>query len=756
MEYPRITRVMLLFSIVAVLLIFGCISEKTASESKKEILLSSNSYDIEGDFYQDVLTYSFTAYRLKDTDITVKRSIVAVPVYKLDTSQLKELTSGDADKIDSLFENFIKEKADADKECGGAIGLSGVRCLDETTCSKLCSSSSQKCKKLTEDYPDLLGHFILSYVKANNGIYDATVSIQNKISSLKDADTADSKKSDIVSRVLEIESFVAALNANPLSQSDMFGLCDMGTYGTDNLREILDKMVAYSTKPVSYHYFVFIELSRAGDVKNGVYSDLIVKDVVTPSLAALSSEFVSPQQIKSEKGEISWPTIKPYVNKKSILFYEFTSSMAPSDVVERWDRPVVVIKSISTDALKPTIVIFDLFHSFTKNYFISMGAATALTIIIILFLYSMALVAFNLMKARSQHENNTAAFKRVIGKTEMRWKTDAGLGVLLFVVGIGIALFLAKTGDSEFDILRFIPLVFEDYYGFGAWFGIAAGLLLLYSSADNFVRIYALERIYGQAIKEEKDIFAANVTQLKSKIGELKALVDQLGKDGFEVGEEYDLLSTISLQHIDTLLSKADNYAKKTIAEMLEKVESAIESLHEKKRVSEESWPKWSDNITALLRDKNEAYASNLLTIPSSLRLWALSRYAKEHEDLGFSFEGNVIKKKVMSAEAATKLLLDKNLMRGVAVVKSGKLTAVQVADGGSGTVFGVLAVKLLSYLRTLSQKMHMHEYGSVAVVGGKVVLALIKYRDVESVVVVERAKFKEAVDDWKNKIKNL
>ena len=165
--------------------------------------------------------------------------------------------------------------------------------------------------------------------------------------------------------------------------------------------------------------------------------------------------------------------------------------MAPSDVAERLDRPVIIIKSISTDALKPSIAIFDLFHSFTKNYFISLGVATALTIIIILFFYSMALVAFNLLKARSQHENNTAAFKRVIGKTEMRWKTDAGLGVLLFVVGIGISLFLAKTGDSEFDVLRFIPLVFEDYYGFSAWFGVAAGMLLLYSSVDNFVRICA-------------------------------------------------------------------------------------------------------------------------------------------------------------------------------------------------------------------------------------------------------------------------
>ena len=58
--------------------------------------------------------------------------------------------------------------------------------------------------------------------------------------------------------------------------------------------------------------------------------------------------------------------------------------------------------------------------------------------------------------------------------------------------------------------------------------------------------------------------------------------MDQLGKNGFEVGEEYDLLSTISLQHIDTLLSKADNYAKKTISEMLEKVEGAMDSLHRK------------------------------------------------------------------------------------------------------------------------------------------------------------------------------
>ena len=71
----------------------------------------------------------------------------------------------------------------------------------------------------------------------------------------------------MVSRILEIESFVAAINANPLSQSDVFGICDMGTYGADNLREMLDRLVAYSMKPSSYRYYVFLELERTGDVK---------------------------------------------------------------------------------------------------------------------------------------------------------------------------------------------------------------------------------------------------------------------------------------------------------------------------------------------------------------------------------------------------------------------------------------------------------------------------------------------------------
>ena len=104
----------------------------------------------------------------------------------------------------------------------------------------------------------------------------------------------------MVSRILEIESFVAAINANPLSQSDVFGICDMGTYGADNLRE-MRQLVAYSMKPSSYRYYVFLELERTGDVKM-VY-------IATPRKMLLRLQLqhfllnLFPQQIKATRAK---------------------------------------------------------------------------------------------------------------------------------------------------------------------------------------------------------------------------------------------------------------------------------------------------------------------------------------------------------------------------------------------------------------------------------------------------------------------
>lgn len=236
---------------------------------------------------------------------------------------------------------------------------------------------------------------------------------------------------------------------------------------------------------------------------------------------------------------------------------------------------------------------------------------------------------------------------------------------------------------------------------------------------------------------------------------ELKALLDALTKENFDVGAEYDVLDSISVERIDTLSKKMDSYSRRVIEDELAKIEETIQKVQEKKRVALESWPQWSATIAKILEESEEMHASNLISIPASLRTWAMQLYVKEHGDEGLSLEGDVIKRKVATPEKAANSLVTKGVLKGCIILKDSKIILSSVPTGSSALI-GALTTKLFSYLKFLPKHLAQHDFNSLVTVGEAYVVVVLRLRTIQALLFIQKDKFKEAMDEWKSKMQKF
>ena len=280
------------------------------------------------------------------------------------------------------------------------------------------------------------------------------------------------------------------------------------------------------------------------------------------------------------------------------------------------------------------------------------------------------------------------------------------------------------------------------------------GVAMAYLAVDNFIKITILERAYGMVIKQERDMFLAKAAGLKDKIAQLSALVEEYTKEDFDVSKEYDILTSLKAENFSALSKDMTGRTKALIDEGTNKAENAMASLKERKRLADESWPKWKDMISKSVEEQNEVYVSSLVTIPSSLRTWALARFVREAGD-SVILDRDVLKKKKVSAEGLVKDMINKGLIRGAIVIKQDKIVMAEFAEGG-GTVTSVLALKLRSYLLSLAKNMGQHAPQSFISIGDKQVVVIMKGRNLESVLFISKAKFNDAIEQWKANSKAL
>jgi hypothetical protein len=195
--------------------------------------------------------------------------------------------------------------------------------------------------------------------------------------------------------------------------------------------------------------------------------------------------------------------------------------------------------------------------------------------------------------------------------------------------------------------------------------------------------------------------------------------------------------------------------SKAVIDEQLIRVDNATDSLIERKKIADENWPKWKENIARLLDEQNEVYTSTLITIPASLRGWALGRYVKEVGIENLAFERDSIKKKKYTAKQLVHEMIKRGLVKGAVIMRHDKVETSNFADGNA-TVMTVLALKLKAYMDSLAKNLGQHKPQSFASVGNKTVILYLRDKTIDSFLFLPKDKFKEAVEQWKTKVKIL
>jgi hypothetical protein len=345
-------------------------------------------------------------------------------------------------------------------------------------------------------------------------------------------------------------------------------------------------------------------------------------------------------------------------------------------------------------------------------------------------------------------------FRKAFGKTDIRWKTDIVLTIILLGAGYYVAAVMTAPPQTAYDILESIDFLLTNEMGMISITLVFMGTVMAYLTVENFIKIIILERAYGMVIRQEKDLFLAKAATLKDKIKELGKLVDEYTKEDFDISKEYDVYSSMKLERVDDLAKENNPQNRTVIEQQLVNVENAIGSLRERKRIADENWDRWKENIAKVLEEQGKVYAASLVTIPASLRPWVLNKYVKEASAEGVFFERDALRKRRLTPERLVEEMIEKGMLKGAVVLKQGKVAVAQFYE--QKTLQTALALKLMAHLESLAKNLGQHSPQSFVSVGEKQVVVMLKDHTADAMLFIAKEKFKDAVEYWKSKTKVL
>ncbi len=742
----------ILVLLLGTLLLAGCVGEKTFESGRSETLLSSDSTDLDGDGVWDYAVYEFSTVT-EDGSVRIKRIFSVSTVTASEYTSLKpNLTDIDLLSADGYLEDFKVQKDIAQETCEQSIGLISFSCADVATCSRMCSANSVACKEIAEKHEDFLGGSMVYFVQDNSRIDSLVREARTTVLELRNAPAED--KNEYLGKITESVSEVAALNANPLVFHPALQLCENSDYGVDDLVAAADAFGEYSTEVVGYSYFMTVEvdpLEENGGLGGGV-SGVVVEDSVP---------FLSPQDISSYQdiavsagGEVKWTSSASADDY--VMYYRFSSDKPPEEIAGMLTTPAVAVKTLDLSFLEPVNILYGLFLDISGNHYIAIGLASGIFLSVIIFLYTALLLAFNVIQGELGGRKFSMAIKKAFGKTQVSWKVDITVSIILLVAGIALSTSVAPEPLVKMDLLKLFSYLITEPVALISSILVFLGILMGYLAAENFVKIIMLERIYGVTIREERGAYLAKISGLREKLETLEKLIEKSRAEEFDVSDEYDVLTSISKSKLTEFEKKMTPRSKALVEEYLGRAESSIEKLEDKKRMADEHWAEWKAEITKMLSERNEIYASSLTTIPSSMRLWVLNRYMKEAAEEGLVFERDVLKKKKVSALFTIKDMTSAGFLKGGIVLKGNQITDAWLEKGKSPTVAMALVLKLRNYLNSLGRNMDMGDLMSYVSVGNDTVLVMMKTDGVESALFVNKDKFKEAIEEWKKKAKMI
>lgn len=750
----RTTLILLIF-----LLGFGCLEETDFPSSKSEMLTNTQAVDLDNDGIQDYMVYDFSPVTLDNADMTIRRQVaVSVQTNATYTSLNPDLTDVDLLVADQSLDEFSKSRIQADTSCSAAIGLSNVVCADVTTCSRLCSSASLKCKKMATIYEEPLAGSMISYVQDNNIIRSRILDSRRMILDLRN--TSDENRNTFLAKTREMVAGVASINANPIYSYPDLALCGHSDFGMPFLLDAAGKIGNYTTTPSAYKYKVLLSVkpTQEGDAgQTGVeVSGVGIMDKVPKSVVPQPDQISSIQTISvSNDGSealVTWSSAKPS-EEGYLLIYEFTSSQPPETLLGSLKSPELKVRRINLSFLAPTNFLLITINGMAKNYYIAYGAAVGLTIACLIFLYNLLVLFYFVLREKAAGSSFTTGFRKAFGRTVVRWKTDAIIAIVFLGAGYYVSTVVATQPTSIPPLIESMDFLLTSGMGMLGIALVIIGTVLAYYTVENIIKIIILERAYGMVIRKEKDTFLGRAAELKDRIKELETLVEDYTKDDFDVSKEYDVLTSLKAEKVEMLAKEVNARNKALIDEHLGRADNAVNSLKEKRKIADDSWPKWKESIGKTLEEQNEVYTSSLVTVPASLRAWALGRYVREVGAEGIIFERDSLRKKRVSPQQLVREMIDHELLKGAIVLKQDKIMVAEFAEG-SGTVMGALALKLNGYLQSMAKNLGQHPPQSFVAIGDKIVIVMMKNRTVDAILFLAKDKFRDAVEQWKTKMK--
>jgi hypothetical protein len=732
------------------LILFGCISQKSYDVRITEAITNTQSFDLDKDGINDLIIYDFAP--VAQNNFTLTRQVAAAAQTKSTYISFKNV-----DDVALLNIRADLDALDANQKLSlsGCAQNAGLKqdCTLLSSCSVLCGGST-KCKRELDKYQTIVPASMIEFVDDRNELDRALLDVRNSVLNLGSADAQ--AKGEYLNSLRNSVNRLARVYSNPIYNRGEIALCSIQEMDLGMVLGAADSVGSYSSVVERYDYYVTISVVGSDDAVSSVE----LNDAIPAQFIATADDISSEQKIGVEQNasnyEVEWTSDRSG-SQGNMLGYRFSSQNTPQEIVPALSSPALAVNKLDMTFLGVTDFLFGMLYVISGNFFVALGSSIGLSLVIVFILYNTITIVLHGARAKVAGEGFLVGVRRALGRTEVRWKGDLVLGVLLLAAGYYISVFVVSEPAAPLTLLGAFSYFTSLALSMSAASGLAGvgliflSILLIYSSIENKLKITVLEQAYGVVIKEEEDLFQARVRRVKEGMKELQKLVEQYSAEEFDVSQEYDVLTSYSPQRIDELAKKMTARTKRVIEDDLTKIEGAIERLTERKKMADESWGKWSATIENMLVEQNEVYLTSLITVPASLRTWALRRYVKERGMEGIIFERDSIKKKHITPDTLLKSMIERKLIAGAVVLKKDKVLVAKMAQG-SATVPSVLTLKLHAKLKALSKALGQHEPVSFATVGSKFVLVMMKTADLESMLIIPRENFKEAIEEFKKK----
>src|SRR3989339_119352 len=480
--------------------VFGCVEQQNYAQ-QPESISSQIFFDIDSNGQWDYAVYNFSGYQPAQSKIKIIRQITVSTTNTATYTNFNNITDLGLMLLESELDGIIENGMLETDKCAVNIGTKHFKCVDASSCAKLCSKTSVECKEMVNEYETVIGTEIMNFDKDSESLWNNLDSAKKLVRKLYTG--SDKDKNDFLSRIANGISNAAFLNANPIYNHPELTLCEHSNFELEKLSNISRYIGNYSTQTKNYHYTVVLHAEWNDSEKVGI--------TITDKIPITDSTVSSAQQIALEKNgqenELVWAS--PKNSKMHILEYNFVSSEQPKDIVNKISTPEIIIKKTDLSILVPLNAVYTSFYGITKNFPLALGGSVAAIIIAIFIAYNLIMFSIGIGKAIISKKKPAASIKTVIGSIDVHWKVDAIIAVLLLGAGFYLSTFLSTGTASIIDITDIPDALIKDIYAAVGAAGVFLGLFLIFAAIENRFKVWLLERTYGNFIKEEKTVYLA-------------------------------------------------------------------------------------------------------------------------------------------------------------------------------------------------------------------------------------------------------